>query len=642
MENLEEVKRIWNEWQTYQTYLYSIGKPKNFKQNVDFYEGRHWEVKHPDLPEVTVNEIRAIIDVKTSNILGTPFSVHFSNSDDKSEELTVKLNNFDKAILKELNHDLLNRFMVNSNGIKGVFAIHYFWNEDKHGIQGLYKGGLEAEVLNPLNIAVSNPYEKDIQKMEWIIIGTPMKVNKAKKLAEDSGVSKRELEKIVPDDLDDLDDGFNQRTPDLNDNEKKQCVVLTRFFRQKGEVYFQQSTKNVLFGEARPLNTKITKKLLLAKEEKQKYETDPESSPVQDGNLESATEEDVWNLYPIEMASLTPSDSSIYGLSDTTDLIMLQKMLNVSFATGYKNSLDNVFPKYIAKQGALQQEITGEPNEIIIDHWKGNGFGIAKLEGIPLSNAQVGLPQMIIEFMKTVSNSRDVLQGESVGANMSAVAIQSLQVQAQKPIEQQRELFMLSLKRMAEIRLLFYKFYYKYQKFSYEMDDIEYENALEQSNYERMIDKTQYDVFKGEELLGKTFDIVTSVGRGTKYDAITAQETLNNLYLNGNIDKMDSDKLEQYVMAIDDNIMPYKDNLRKLIRKQRKSEKAQLTNQVAQLSQALQETQLENQQLKVYLEALKNEFSNKINVQNDLLKEQNERYKNADETLKKIFQTTHL
>ncbi|HRF69937.1 MAG TPA: hypothetical protein PKV66_00740, partial [Candidatus Pelethenecus sp.] len=177
------IKTFWNEWESYKTFLSNKNYPKVFKENVDFYEGRQWG-SNPvfDIPPVVVNMVRAIIDVKSSNILATPFSVNFRNGNAEMESNTQKLNNFDKAIQKELNHDLINRRIVNSSEIKGVFCLHYYWNEDKHGIKGLYKGGLQAEVLNPLWVAVSNPYETDIQKMEWIIVGTPMKVNKVQKM----------------------------------------------------------------------------------------------------------------------------------------------------------------------------------------------------------------------------------------------------------------------------------------------------------------------------------------------------------------------------------------------------------------------------------------------------------------------------
>jgi hypothetical protein len=637
--NTSEVKTFWNEWEQYQSYLSSKNYPKVFKENVDFYEGRQWSGQTVlDIPPVTVNEVRAITDIKTSNILATPFSTSFKRASDTDETLTVKLNNFDTAILKELNHDLINRRLVNSNAIKGVFCLHYYWNEDYMGTRGLYKGGLQCEVLNPLHVAVSNPTETDIQKMEYVIIGTPMKVNKVKKMAKNLGLSEEEIEMIRDD-----NDLVDEEKYDLSDDKtKKKCVVLTKYFRQNGEVYFQRCTKNVMLGDPRPMNPNLSKKLIkesLESETKDKYVQDPESAPVQDGDLTNGYDGEVWNLYPIEMNSLTPSDNSIYGLSDVSDIIMLQKMLNVSFATGYKNSLDNVFPKYFAKKGALQQEITGEPNEVIYDHYQGSGWGIQKVEGVPLSNAQVGLPQTIIEFMKTVSNSRDVLQGDTVGANMSAVAIQSLQVQAEKPIAQQREIFIQSLVRMARIRLLFYKFFYHQKRFSYDMEDYEYEFLLEKENYspENPIAKNKIDTFEGDDYLGSVFDVIVDVGRGTKYDAITAQETLNNLFMNNNLDKMDSDKFELYITGLDSNICPFKDDLRKIMRKQRQSEKAMLTQQVQALTQQLEASNMKNNQLLLQIEALKGEFTNKINQQNALLKDKDSAIKNAEDTFFKLM-----
>ncbi len=633
----DRIKTFWNEWESYKTFLSNKNYPKVFKENVDFYEGRQWG-SNPvfDIPPVVVNMVRAIIDVKSSNILATPFSVNFRNGNAEMESNTQKLNNFDKAIQKELNHDLINRRIVNSSEIKGVFCLHYYWNEDKHGIKGLYKGGLQAEVLNPLWVAVSNPYETDIQKMEWIIVGTPMKVNKVQKMAKDEGLSQEDIEMIRDDGLDDLPNA--EKDFSVEDQKKQRCVVLTKYFRQNGEVYVQRCTKSVMLGKAKPLNPNITRRELekAGAESKDEYKIDPESAAIQDNILSNELDEEVWNLYPLEMNALTPSDNSIYGLSDATGLIMLQKMLNISFSTTYKNSLDNVFPKYIAKEGALQQEITGEPNEIITDHTRGGNWGIQKIEGTPQSNAQVGMPATIMEFMKTISNSRDVLQGDTVGANMSAVAIQSLQVQAEKPIAQQREIFIQSLVRMAKIRLLFYKFYYKNKEFTYDLDDIDFEEALEKANGQK-VNRSNNEEFNGSDYLGQVYDIVVDVGRGTKYDAITAQETLNNLYLNGNIEKMDSDKLEQYIMALDDNIFPYKEGLKRLMRKQRQSEKAQLQQQVEQLTNALQQQQIELQKYAVYIKNLKDEFTGKLNTQNEIIKNKDSNLKEAQDILAKIY-----
>lgn len=641
------LKTFWSDWDTYQSYLASKNYPKVFKECVDFYEGRQYQDTQMilDIPPVTVNEVRAITDVKTSNILSTPFSVNFRSSNDMDERLTTKLNNFDQAILKELNHDLINRRLVNCNQLKGVFALHYFWNEDTIGTKGIYKGSLQAEVLNPLWIALSNPNEPDIQKQEYVIIGTPMKVNKVKKMAKAIGLSDEEVELIRADECDGLTNAEDEKNILNEDSSKHKCTVLTKYFRQDGEVYFQKCTKNVMLGEPKCLNPLVNKKALLKdKEDESKdiYAVDPESAPVQTSSYSQGVVDDNWYLYPIEMNSLTPSDNSIYGLSDVSDIIMLQKMLNVSFATGYKNALDNVFPKYLAKEGALEQEITGEPNEIIYDHSQGSGWGIQKLEGVPLSNSQVGLPATIMEFMKTVSNSRDVLQGDTVGANMSAVAIQSLQVQAEKPIAQQREIFIQSLARMARIRLLFYKFFYHQKRFSYDLDDIAYEEKMEQANYgmgegNMTPPKYSYDTFEGDDYLGSVYEVIVDVGRGTKYDAITAQETLNNLFLNGNLDKMDSDKLEMYILALDNNIFPYKEDLRKLMRKQRQSEKAQLTQQNQMLTQQVETMSAQMQQMQMYIQKLQTEFTDKINMQNEVIKNKDYAVKRAEDTMFKMM-----
>lgn len=635
-----EKNQIWKQWEQHKAYIGAKNYPKVFDESVSFYEGKQWNDKLNELniPQVVFNVIKMIIDNKASNVLSTPFAVHFRSSQQSNEKVDL-FNRFDKFIWSELNHDLLNRKLVNDGFIKGTFAIHYFWNEDMLGQRGLYRGSIQAEVLDPLFVAVSNPKEKDIQKQKWVMVASRMEVKKARSICQ----FKDRLELIKPDDeLKSLDNEIEQE----NDIATSMVTVLTKYFRKDGEVYYQQSTQGTILTEPIPQNPLLKVKELKKNsefeengEDSEPYGIDEGMAKTQSGEIDENYEDDEkFYLYPIEMGTLTPSDKSIYGLSDVYPIIMAQKMLNVYFSTIYKKSLDDVFPKWIAKKGALQDEITGEPNEVITDYSVGNGWGIQKVEGSQYSNGQLGLADTITEFTKAVSNSRDVLQGDSVGANMSAIAIQSLQAQAEKPIAQQREGFMYSLRKMARIRAQFYKFYYEEKDFAYEMDDIDYEVSLEQNQYDvKAVNRTASATFNGAEFRNTPILIQVDVGRGTKFDAITAQETINNLFLNGNIDKMDSDKLEMYLTLIDDNILPYKDNIKALMRKQRQSEKAQLQLANQQLTQQLEMTVAQLQQSQMYNERLTQEFKTKIDVSNEKLKQTESAYKNANDTLLKLM-----
>ena len=634
---IEKAKEIYNNWERHQTYIGNKNLINVCNESVNFYEGNHYyKMKHKvDLPKVVFNVVKMIIDNKVSNILSTPFSVKFTSAE--APELADKLNNFDKYILKELDHDILNRRLVNDGEIKGTFAIHYYWNENLIGQVGLFKGGLQAELLDPLNIACENPREKDIQKQKWIIIPKRLEVKVVKKLCDENV----DLELIRPDDLDTHYD--DDREAENSDKEKGLVTVFTRYFRVDGEVYYDRATKETLIQKPKPLNPNTHYKQIKYQnaEEKQKTDEDLQMDSqklTQDDDIEFKDDDMKFYLYPIEVNCLTPSNSGIYGLSDVYSLITPQKMLNLSFSAQYKRYLDDLFPKWLTKKGALQQEITGMPNEIITDYSNTNGWGIAKVEGGSLANAQFTVSDTITTFMKLVSNSRDVLTGDSVGANMSALAIQSLQTQAEKPIAQQRELFMQSLIRMARIRVLFYKFFYEEKNFSYELNDIDFEEKLEHNNYEE-INKTQADVFKGEELYNKSFNISVDVGRGTKYDAITAQETLNSLFVNGAINNMDADRLEQYYEMLDDNLFPNKSNLKRIIRKQRQSENAMLKQQLEQVTAENQQLQIKLEQAQVLISTIQDEFKQKIEYANERIKNSEDNLSSANQLIMQMMNT---
>lgn len=632
---IEKAKEIYQNWERHKTYIANKNLINVCNESVNFYEGNHYyKMKHlVDLPKVVFNVVKMIIDNKVSNILATPFSCKFTSADDP--ELADRLNNFDKYILKELDHDIINRRLVNDGEIKGTFALHYYWNENLIGQVGIYKGGLQAELLDPINIACENPRERDIQKQKWIIIPKRLEAKVVKKMC-DEGV---DLELIKPDDLETVYD--NDKEAENSDKEKGLVTVFTRYFRVDGEVYYDRATKETLIQKPKPLNPEIHYKDIKYNSEDDREKTDEDlqmdsQKITQDEDVEFKDDDQKFYLYPIEVNCLTPSDSGIYGLSDVYSLITPQKMLNLSFASQYKRYLDDLFPKWLVKKGALQQEITGMPNEVITDNSNTNGWGIAKVEGGSIANAQFTVSDTITEFMKVVSNSRDVLNGDSVGANMSALAIQSLQTQAEKPIAQQRELFMMSLVRMARIRILFYKFFYEEKNFSYELNDIDFEEELEHNNYVG-VNKTRNATFKGSDLKHKALNITVDVGRGTKYDAITAQETLNSLFVNGAINNMDADRLEQFYEMLDDNLFPNKENLKRIIRKQRQSENTMLKQQVEQLTTDNQELQIQLEQAKVMISTLQDEFKQKIEFANEKIKTSEANLQNANNLIAQIY-----
>lgn len=638
MDNDRQTCRLWKMYEQHRNYISKLNLAKVFRQSRDFYDGNHYsglDVNDIELPKVVFNVVRMITDNKTSNILSTPFKTIFTSNYDSYVAVNM-FNEFDKFIWQELNHDLLNADLVMDGIIKGSFAIHYYWSEETLGKKGTYKGSLQAEVLNPLDIAVANPKEKFIQRQKWIMYPVVMEIGKVKQLC-DEGVDK---ELIIPDD-EQIEKDIKSHD-DYIDNDSRKCTVLQRLFRIGGEVYKELAIKQTIISKARPLNPNLTIKLsekAIKNEavDSEPYEIDKELSRVGDSDLELTDyDDDKFYLYPIEFGTLTPSDNSMFGIGDVYSLIMPQKMLNIYFATIYKKSMDDVFPKWLAKEGALQQEITGVPNEQIVDHSTGSSWGIQKIEGSAYSNGQLQLGQTIVDFMKMASNSRDVLTGEAMGANMAATAIQALQAQAEKPIAQQRERFMFFLQRCAKIRMQYYKFYYEEQEFSYDKDEADYEYELEQNKYDgNKVSKTINSVFNAKEYKNVVFNTTVKVGRGTKYDAITANESFNNFMMNLG-QNLDSDHIELWLAGQDDNIFPNKNKVRAIIRKQRESEKAMITQQLTQANATIEQQQLQIQQAKAYIEALNNEFTNKLGVANEKIKTTEENYVRANELIAKL------
>ena len=236
MEN-NEFTSIYKEYLDGKKYISEIELDTIIPNCVDFYEGRQWGKvgeKTKKLPRATFNLVELIVNSKVSTMISSPLKVVFTSNEMPYQ--AEKLSQFNAIIEKEMSFDDICEDVLDQAAVEGSSFVHFYWDSDAIGKRGEYKGGVRAEKIDPLNIIVENPCQTDIQKQKWLILESKMSLEECQALCENE-----KDKKLVECDVD-----TNSMNPKV--------LVLTKYFRQNGEVYFVKSTKNIILHSPRPLN----------------------------------------------------------------------------------------------------------------------------------------------------------------------------------------------------------------------------------------------------------------------------------------------------------------------------------------------------------------------------------------------------
>jgi len=141
-------------------------------------------------------------------------------------------------------------------------------------------------------------------------------------------------------------------------------------------------------------------------------------------------------------------------MGEVEGLIANQKLYNFVIAMLGLSVQQNAWPRIKARAGALQQNITNEPGEIITDY-AANGDGVGYMNPPVFSQMPVELAGNILSVTKDVTGVSDIITGETT--NMAASAIISLQNQARLPIQNVQNRFYRSVRNIGRIWEQFFK-----------------------------------------------------------------------------------------------------------------------------------------------------------------------------------------
>lgn len=657
-----------------QDYKNSTNLTKYISEAQDFYNGKQYpDTNYKNMIRVSLNICSFAATLKASKICGTPIYITYT-ADNEDTDCT-KLRQFDEYNQNKL-HMKTSNYQAALNGfVNGTEVTYIAWDEDDTTYKGIYKGGLSETHMDLRKFAVANPYVEDLQNQKWVMFWQDVDIAAVRDMIEGDEEEKRHKNELIKESLDGENDDIEKDKDAIN---HALVTVYTRFFRIDGEVYFMCSTETVdLFEYPHPLSRKVAENV--AKKIMDEYKKKLKER-LENGSIEAADEKIVdykidyedfvanvttskafdskaykkikekFSLYPFAVFRPFFQNNSFYGRSDIKSLIPIQKGINFAISMNLKCAENNAYNKIFVKPEALQgQVITNEPGQVVVDYSPNmNGWGIKMAESQPMPNGLLDFTAKLIQTTRTIYGFSDVMGGDITNKDISGYAVQQMIKQNNTAIEQQQQLFWTYNEDKAAIRLLFYKHYVKKAKYTYEMDDGEYEgeesarktlknkvargekletmpNATIQ-DFAKPTHKVKIAEIKNEDMYGVNFDIAIDVQQGLSDSKLVEQQMWDNLLLNGGINNIPTETLAMYLEASPTISPRSKAALKRVIENRKNDELYQLRQQFEALGQQTQQLlayskQLEavNQYQRNYLKNMQTEFSNKINQQNKII-----------------------
>lgn len=563
MTNIEVAQNIWNQWQEGLQYQNKLNLKNTCETCVDFFEGKQWpsateNTKH--LPRPVINIIKYIVNGKKANVLSSKISIVYKPlimneiERDQAVKGASAFTSFAKHIKKEIKQEDLDNKAIADGLKKGTYIFHYFWDDEMKTGLARYNGGMNGQIIDPLNIVFANPKQKDEQKQKWIIIQSRENVKTLQSIAKKEGLSKTEIDLIQADD--DTEKNYQAEEQDS----EKYATVLTKYFRKNGEVYYIKTTQNIVIQKETPL-TPNAENIKLEIDEENNTNEDNEAVDIDKPKIDLGFR---MTLYPIVVGQWEEREKSIYGIGEVEQLIPTQRAINFNYAMMQMAGQNMGFPKVLQRPRALQgKQITNVPGEVLTDY-SPNFDGIRYLNPPAFSTMPLTVADKMLELTRVVTGATEVANGEVLGKNMSGSAIVALQTQAKVPIEDIQKRFWRIHEKIARVWEQFFKAYYTF--------DTTY--MVENDN------KQTSEIFNGEIYSNMEFETTIDVGAGSAYSESLSLSILEFLLQGQYI------TIDEYIDLYPDTAMPFKEQLKQM--RKNKLLPPQISEAIANNPQVLQ------------------------------------------------------
>ena len=409
------------------------------------------------------------------------------------------------------------RKMLRNAAVDGDGCFFFYYDNDEEDIA--------IELTDNTKVLFGNPHNDEVQTQDSIIVVQRLTLEKVKRIAKEYGVKQDDIDSITPD-----HEKYYGEEEDFND---ELVTVLTRFWKEKGEIHFAKCTKKVMLKE--------------------------------DTNTE-------YKLYPIAWMPWENVKSSYHGQGCITGLIPNQIFVNKLLAMSMLHHKTMAFPKIV-------YDMTKFPNGW--DNAVGQAVGVVggvndavmqSTKPSDMSQQAINLVDKTIAYSKELMGASDAALGDIKPENTSAII--ATQKASAAPLELQRQAYYQFWEDCVLVML-------EIMRVNYGTRTVTVDVYNEFGEEERQLVEFDFDAKDYNEM-----KLMVDIGASAYWSEIAQAQTADSMLING----IFGEDPVMYLEAIPDHVIK---NKNKLISKLRAQQKLAM-QQAQQMQMAAPESDLEN------------------------------------------------
>lgn len=405
--------------------------------NIEFFAGNQW-INVPDteamrkLARPTFNIIKRVTSLFVASLTSSNTTISFEplsyqDDSDAASFATAEVRN----LLEKFKMDYRIREALFDGAITGDYAAHFFWNPDAKpygGAFGDYRGEIEMELIDGINVMFGNPNSGDVESQPYIlIVGRDTVANLRREAARWHEAVGRSAEAVEGGDTSSL---------------RATVYGLRPYEDIKPDSEFETFSgvggKTELYGD----DDKTGKALYVYMYTKALNPDGTVTVHVTKATKSAVIFEDVdtgLSRYPIAWGNWQKQKNQYHGRALVTEIIPNQIFINQMMAMVFRHLQTQAFPTKIFNADLLP----GLSNEVgaaigVRNLLPGQDLGtvISTLPAADMSNQIVAVIDKVMEYTKECLGATDAQMGNIHPDNTSAIMV--LQNASEVPLENTR------------------------------------------------------------------------------------------------------------------------------------------------------------------------------------------------------------
>lgn len=395
-------------WERYEKGLDYIQKKRlidRTNKNWNFYSGKQWDGIESGSEELPfLNFIKPTIKHKVSTVSQNNMVANYSDAEGREElaEFYDKCNTLFSACWERANEDLELWATMKEAAVTGD-GIQYFGTADVGDMQRLPN----------TSVFYGDESQPNIQLQPYVIIQERLAVGKIKAIAEENGLSKEEIDQIVPDQETERMVGNRDEVEDSSTSDESKATCIIHLEKKDGIVHVARATKTVVFQPEKAIRVI--------------------NSDGSDGRG--------MTLYPLLKISWEDFPNSARGLSEVEQLIPNQLEINKTLARRSMIIKLTAYPR-IAYDGTVianpeDLEKVGAPIEMQSGGVQSVNQAIAYLNPAQSNSDPKNYADDLLSISQELSGSGETAMGNINPNRVAASAIIAIRDQAALPLNEQ-------------------------------------------------------------------------------------------------------------------------------------------------------------------------------------------------------------